>query len=427
LAPKEATVKHFSTLKRSFSLAVLSAAAAVLAGCAVPPPRYAPPPSSRRVAVARPVRIAPRPAPVTAVNLPLPEVRIALLVPESGPLGGAGQSVRDGFLTAYYQMPPHERPRLRIYNTAGVFSIPELIARATDAGANFIVGPLIRSNVEAAAADDQSRPAMLALNFLPHGMAAPPRFYQFALSPTAEARMVARRVLADGHRIGIAIVPKGTWGTRVLDAFRRQLEAGGGRLLAVARINLKHNDYAGPITRVLLINQSEARRRDLQWLLGMRLGFVPRRRQDIQFIFAPAPAHVERQLEPELRFFYANNVPTYSTSDAFAPNPVANQNLDGLRFLDMPWLLGGPLPDAVRATAERAWPYGGPDLGRLFAFGFDAYHLTVALVKGQIGPHGSIDPNGLTGRLRLGPGGHIHRGLLWAQLRNGEIRILPAR
>jgi outer membrane PBP1 activator LpoA protein len=363
---------------------------------------------------------------VAAVQIPLRKVRIAILLPQSGPLSGAGQSVLDGFLTAYYQLPPRARPRLRIYDTAAARSMAGLIARATRAGANFIVGPLTRANVAAAAADGAPRPPLLALNFLPHGTDAPQRFYQFALSPTAEARMVARRVLADGHRVGIAIVPAGQWRTRVLAAFRQQFQAGGGRLLATARIDLSQNDYAAQITHVLLINQSYRRLRDLQWLLGMPLKFVPRRRQDIQFIFAPAPASAERQIVPELRFFYANGVPTYSTSDAFVPDPTANENLDGLRFLDMPWMFGGPLPDAVRAAARQAWPAGGPDLGRLFAFGFDAYHLTVALLKGRVGPDGRIDPNGLTGRLRLGPGGHIHRGLIWAQLENGQIRILPS-
>ena len=420
---KEPAVKGFPIMQRTFPLAALCAAAALIAGCATAPRTYAPTTSARRAPVPARARV-PRPR-VTAVQIPLPKVRIAMLLPQSGPLAGAGQSVRDGFLTAYYQMPPAERPRVRIYDTATAGSMQALIARATRDGANFIVGPLTRPNVAAAAADAESRPPMLALNFLPRGTDAPRRFYQFALSPTAEARMVARRVLADGHRVGIAIVPSGQWGTRVLDAFRRQFQAGGGRLLATTRIDLRQNDYAGPITHVLLINQSYQRLRDLESLFNMPLKFVPRRRQDIQFIFAPAPASAERQIEPELRFFYANGVPTYSTSDAFAPDPTANENLDGLRFLDMPWMLGGPLPDAVRSAARQAWPAGGPDLGRLFAFGFDAYHLTVALLEGHVGPGGLIDPNGLTGRLRLGPGGHIHRGLIWAKLENGQIRFLP--
>ena len=53
--------------------------------------------------------------------------------------------------------------------------------------------------------------------------------------------MVARRLLADGHHRGIALVPRGDWGNRVSDAFTRELTAGGGSLISVASY-----DPAGP-------------------------------------------------------------------------------------------------------------------------------------------------------------------------------------
>ena len=39
-------------------------------------------------------------------------------------------------------------------------------------------------------------------------------------------------MLADGRRRGVALVPDGDWGTRVLTAFEQELTAGGGLLLA---------------------------------------------------------------------------------------------------------------------------------------------------------------------------------------------------
>ncbi len=407
-------------MQRWTRLAVLAAATALIAGCAAIQ-RPAPTPAASRAPVPRHgVTRRPSPPPI-----PVAQAQIALLVPTTGPLRAAGESVRDGFLTAYYQAPPPQRPLLRLYDTSGGQSIPEVIARATRAGADFIVGPLTRGAVAAAAGDSRPRPPMLALNFLPAGDRAPPRFFQFALSPTAEARMVARRVLADGHRVGVAIVPEGAWGTRVLNAFTGQLRAGGGSVLASRRIDLSQADYSDAIEGVLLMDQSRERLRRLETLLGMRLAFTPRRRADIQFIFAPAPPGTERLLMPQLRYYYAGGVPTYSTSDGFDPDPAANEDLDGLRFPDMPWMLGNPLARAVRAAAEQAWPAGGPDRGRLFAFGFDAYHLALSLL-GPRKPAG-LELNGLTGRLRLGPDGRVHRRLDWARLENGEVRLLPAK
>ncbi|MGH8295509.1 MAG: penicillin-binding protein activator, partial [Steroidobacteraceae bacterium] len=135
------------------------------------------------------------------------QAHIALLLPITGSQAAAAASVRDGFLTAYYQAPVQQRPVVRVYDTGGGQSIADVISAATQAGADIIVGPLMRQAVAAAAADRMQRPPLLALNFLPAGEQAPPLFFQFALSPVAEARMVASRMLSDGHRLGIAIVP----------------------------------------------------------------------------------------------------------------------------------------------------------------------------------------------------------------------------
>ena len=352
------------------------------------------------------------------------QAHIALLLPITGPMGPLAASVRDGFLTAYYQSPVRQRPVVRLYDTGGDKSIPDVIASATRAGADIIVGPLTRQAVAAAAADRAQRPPLLALNFLPEGEPAPPLFFQFALSPVSEARMVARRVLSDGHRLGIAIVPAGEWGSRVLAAFTQRLQSGGGTVLASTMIDPSEADYSAELKQVLGIDQSRARLERLESLLGTRLKFVPRRREDIQFIFAPAPPGIERLLQPQLRFFYAGGLPTYSTSDAFDPDPRANEDLDGLMFPDMPWMLGSPLAEAVRSAATQAWPAGGPEQGRLFAFGFDAYRLAEALRQNSA--PSALDISGLTGQLTLEPDGRIHRHLIWAQLHDGEAAELPS-
>jgi len=115
-------------------------------------------------------------------------------------------------------------------------------------------------------------------------------------------------------------------------------------------------------------------------------------------------------------------VPTYATSDAFEPDTRANQDLEGLMFPDMPWMLGGDLADAVRSAVREAWPNGGPRRGRLFAFGFDSYRLAVAL-RGR-GVSGNINIEGLTGRLSLDADRRVHRDLNWAQIHDGEIKLL---
>ena len=355
---------------------------------------------------------------------PTASAHIALLLPITGRTASASLSVRDGFMTAFYQSPVAQRPEIRIYDT-GENGVAAVVTRATQEGADLIVGPLTREEITAAAELAVRRPPILALNFLPPEKPAPAAFYQFALSPEDEARLVARRILADGHKAGIAFVPTGDWGTRVLTAFTQELQAGGGTLLGNAAIDAGLTDFADPITQVLRISDSQARHKRLESLLGTKLQFEPRRRGDIEFIFAAASsAGMERLMRPQLKFHFAGDIPTYATSDAFDPDPRANEDLEALMFPDMPWMLGGELADAVREAARNAWPNGAARRGRLFAFGFDAYRLAITL-RDHPGAE-TLNMDGLTGHLTLDRDRHVRRDLGWAQLKSGELRLLPA-
>jgi uncharacterized protein len=348
---------------------------------------------------------------------------VALIMPISGKLSSAGISLREGFMTAYYQTPAPQRLHVRFYDTAEL-GLAAAVSQATRDGAELIVGPLARDAVAAAASITGSRPPILALNFLPAGTPVPAAFYQFALSPEDEARQVARRVLADGHKNGVALVPAGDWGARVIAAFTQELQAGGGALLSQASFDAARSDYSFEITQVLRISDSVARSKRLESVLGTKLEFQPRLRGDIEFIFAASQANTARLLLPQLRFHFAGSIATYATSDSYEPHPTANQDLEGLQFADMPWMLGGELADAVHDAAHAAWPTGGPHRNRLYAFGFDAYLLAAAL-HAQGGAT-QLDVQGLTGRLSLDAQRRVQRELVWGSMHNGQPRALTA-
>lgn len=351
---------------------------------------------------------------------------VALLLPVSGRTGGPATSIRDGFLAAYYEDPVASRPRLRIYDTNEI-GVEEAITRAAAGGATFIVGPLTREEVGLAADFAGARPPLLALNFLPAERSAPQSFHQFALSPEDEAREVAKHALASGQRRAVALVPAGDWGNRVLAAFREALLAGGGTLLAQASYDTLATDYSQAITQVLRLTDSRARHRRLEEILGTKLVFEPRRRGDLDFIFAPGPFGAARLMRPQLRFHYAGNIPTYATSDAWEPEGQGSRDMEGLLFPDMPWMLGSSeLAVEVRNHVQAAWDGGGPPRNRLFAFGYDAYRL-LGLLTGARPP--GRDPatlDGLSGRLSVDDLGRVRRELDWAQLVEGQAQVVGA-
>lgn len=350
-----------------------------------------------------------------------PGARVALLLPITGPAAAQGATVRDGFLGAYNQLPEANRPDLKIYDT-GALPGPDALAQARAAGSSFVVGPLTREDVAAIAALGSQPVPILALNFLPPDHPAPNGFYQFALSPEEEARLVARRMLADGHHRGIALLPRGDWGVRVGDAFTRELVAGGGSLIATASYNPSEHDYGSELQEVLHIDDSIARHQRLQSIIGGKLNFEPRRRADIEFILVAAPsAATARLLEPQIKFFYAGDVPNYALSNAYEPDSTAsNQDIDGLMFPDMPWMVSSdPSIDEIRNTISQAWDNRAAWRSRLFAFGYDACQLMVAMsAKGQ--NPADIQVAGLTGTLHLDADRRVQRDLIWVQIRNGE-------
>lgn len=419
--------------RRSLHLHITTVAALLglqLASCAAVQsgPDQAPPGILNPGALNRPSAPSPQPAPgMRPGATPLPLTggpQIALLLPLSGRQGAAALQVRDGFLTAYYSLPAAERPGLRVYDT-GQMSIAAALNQATSDGAGFIVGPLTREEATAAAAYGGPRPPMLILNALSAAAPAGNALYQFALSPEDEARQVARRVVADGNRAGVALVPDGEWGRRVLAAFTQELNAAGGQLLDTATYNPDSTDYAAAISQVLRTNESAARAKRLESVLGTHLTTQWRRRGDVSFIFSAGEAQAERLLRPQLKFYFAGDVPTYATAAAFEPNSSANQDLDGLIFPDAPWLLGGALVDSVRDATNSAWPSGSQRRNILFAFGFDAARMATALraIPAQSSAT-SLAVDGLTGHLSVAADGHVLRDLMWAQMRNGEPRLL---
>jgi len=346
---------------------------------------------------------------------------VALLLPLSGRQQAAGTVVRDGFLAAYYQHTTGLRPHVRVYDV-GVGSPADAYLAASTDGAQFIVGPLTKEEVASVAAVADGRVPVLALNFLPEGAHAPRGLFQFALTPEDEARLAARRALADGHHRAVVLTPTGDWGNRVAGAFTEELERAGGSVIARRSFDPQENDYSPEITGLLRIDESRAREEKLAALLG-KLEFEPRRRGDAEFIFVASQPAQARLIRPQLRFHFAGDLPVYATSDSFEPDPQANLELDGVMFPDMPWMISAdPASAGVRDSVQSAWPARASRRGRLFAFGFDAYRLIPLLKNPASARLDSIA--GMTGRLTLDENGRVRRDLDWVEMRSGQPRFV---
>ena len=159
-------------------------------------------------------------------------------------------------------------------------------------------------------------------------------------------------------------------------------------------------------------------------MLGVRLEFEPRRRQDAEFVFLAAMPRDGRQLRPQLRFHYAYDLPVYATSSIYLPGEAPSRDLDGTAFGDIPWVLSDE--ESIRALRDRMaaiWPASIGRRSRLYALGYDAYTLVPLLSSLRRDAVSGIA--GLTGNLELVENGRVSRELEWARVVNGQIRRVP--
>ena len=364
-----------------------------------------------------------------------PPERIALLLPFHGDLAEAAGTIRDGFLAAWFADASNsQRPSIELHDTsfeaAGV-----VYARAVEAGADFVVGPLRRGPVTSLACGGALLVTTLALNEIdetdvgtemvqPCGPEhAVPELYHFSLTPEAEARQVAGRAWAGGFGKALALTREGEWGDRVYRAFAGEWERLGGILLDRRVLSPDATDIGEPIAATLGVSRSHERAREIRRVLGRAIKHEPRRRQDVDFVFMAAFPADARQIKPRIAFHHGAELPVYSTSHVWSgmPDPVNDRDLDGIVFGDMPWLIA-PVEPVPIPRGQPGFALAGRDseLPRLYAFGADAYRL--ATVLRRIAGDESAGIDGLTGRLSAGADHRIVRRLAWARFSNG----LPA-
>jgi uncharacterized protein len=292
------------------------------------------------------------------------EPHIALLLPlASASFGRHADAVRQGFVTAA-KGAAKNTPLVRVYpineDTLNVLTIYE---QALESGAQLVVGPLTRNGVAALAASNLVSVPTLALNTL-DARSAPSRMYLFGLGVEQEARQIAQIARDDGRRNAFVLGDGTALGKRMRQAFVAEFARRGG--ITVAELN--YADDQGSLTK-------------LRQTVDLKVA---------DMLFMAVDAQRARVARPYL----GNSLPVYATSQINVGVPAGAAEFNGVRFVDMPWLLQ---PDHPAVMIYPRAQLGDIDLERLYALGIDAFRLGLELLKGTREP--ALD--GVTGQLRL--------------------------
>ena len=343
---------------------------------------------------------------------------IALLLPTNGPLGPFGRAIRDGIIASHYHQ--NGKAEIRVYDTSNQ-NVLDLIDQAAVNGAELIIGPLDRNNVNTLALQSSLPVPVLALNRSIE-QAKSSDIYQFGLAPEDEMVQVADQAFSDGNKKVLALFPDSAWGNRNFETFKsRWLELGGTIVDSSSYSSQK--SYADLVKSLLNVDESELRSTDLRRIVGKRFEFTPRRRQDIDFIFLLGDPAQARGINPTLAFFYAENIPVYSTSHVHEldDSKIDSIDLNGIRFCDIPWKIAEG--DPVQLSIKAAWPMSQAQMAPFFALGVDAYRVYPRLE--QLKKIRTDKIFGSTGVLQLDKNNIITRKLMWAQYRDGEVMTVP--
>jgi outer membrane PBP1 activator LpoA protein len=352
---------------------------------------------------------------VRDLNWQIPS-QIGIILPMSGPTSAAVKPVIDG-LNAARQHSGHKN-RVMLYDSYQK-DIVQLYEEAARDGNQVIVGPLEKEQVNQLATWGKLTKPTLALNYAQEDLMPPGMLYQFSLAPEDELMQIAEQAWQENHRKVMLLLPKNAYGQRVNQAFSQIWQSYGGQVSDITEYQ-NANDLPKLLRQHLKIADGEQRQAAVQQQLGKKVLGHPTPRPDVDLILMAGTRPEARQLKSILTSLYAQHIPIWGTSrlNDGPRNPGMDQELNGIRLTDAPWMLDDFFQDE-RSKLIGTWPKYQAGAARLFAFGYDAYQLLPILPILRQQPDYQL--NGLSGSLLMDSRQHIQRRLVWSQYQKGRV------
>ena len=349
--------------------------------------------------------------------------RIAVLLPLSGPLKALGDAVQYGMTAAAVK----QKRTLIFIDSAKPAT--ELHAAVTAAQVQFVIGPLLREDIDKIQQLPDWQWPTLFLNGKGDAAAKPEQYF-FALAWEDEANQMVQVFRQRQYQHPVLIYAVNPIGQRMAQHFQQRWKDSGGQPVETYSYS-SQEQLQGLINKFLEAEASEERAKEINRLIGQSIKAELHSRQDIDAIYLIADPVQTRFFKPFIDVTVsptARRLPifTSSRSHSLKVDKTDQRDLAGLTMTEMPWLL----PQAATATALRQefdslFVEQDEQLQRLFAMGHDALMLVGHLKQQQQFP--AMAYHGLTGSLRLSDGHSVSRQLTLAQYRQGKLQLLDKK
>jgi outer membrane PBP1 activator LpoA protein len=318
---------------------------------------------------------------------------IAVLLPlKSASFSRPADAVRRGIFEAQRVHQGSGLPVIVYATGEDPFDIVQTYERAVREGTRLVIGPLTRSAVSALASSNLVNVPTLALNSPEAEIALPPNLYVFGLQVEFEARQIAQLAAEQGRRKALMIVADTPLSRRLSQAFADEFA-----------------QRKGSVAEQFLYTQDPAALMKLRDSLALGTA-------DMAFLA------VDGARAKAVRSYLGAVLPVYATSLVHTTSDtLANFELNGVVFVDMPWLLVPDHPAVLTYARPEAAGQSTMEFQRFYAVGIDAFRLAQDLLKPRP-EHAPLD--GVTGYITLGPDRRFARELIPAQFVQGEPKGL---
>jgi hypothetical protein len=346
--------------------------------------------------------------------------KIAVLLPLSGQFRQHARAIQYGLLAAAAADQTSGRQLIFLDSQQPV---PQLQQQLASQQADFVIGPLLREQVEAISQlTDWSYPTLFLNSRDTNRAAQPDRFY-FALNMEDEATQMAQLFARKNYQRPVVISARNAISQRMTQQFSRQWQQLGFEAPESYQFDAR-DELEALVTRLLETDNSRERIRLISGLIPGKVETEPHSRKDIDAIYLIADPIQTRMFKPFIDVSVSQHgprLPVYASSRSFSVGGDANdlRDLNGLTFTETPWLLGEQHIQAVREQYLQLFPDQDETLQRLFAMGYDAFQLIGSLKQQRQLP--SLSYPGFTGRLTVSAQGDIQRQLSWASYQTNRL------
>ncbi len=345
---------------------------------------------------------------------------VAVLLPLSGNQSSAGKAAQQGMLAAYEQ----DKSKQLIFVDTNTVDWQTLSEQLIEQNVDYIVGPLLRANVRKLLALEAITIPTLLLN-LPSGQ--PLNEHQTAISmrPEDEAVQAAASLVKKNYKHPVMLVHEDKVSRRIATAFSNEWQRLTGEPIEIVPFR-QGKKMQENLKASLDVDKSQARIKAIDSRIKQTIKYEARNRRDVDMMYIIGSAAQTRLLKPYIDVNispFANVIPIYASSRSHSAkmDEADVQDLSGLTFTEMPWLMPSKQQNTkLFKQVKTLFPNRSDSLQGIFAMGYDSLNLVDKIPYMQ--ERSYIRHYGQTGILKLNSNNVLTRSLIWGRYQRNRVQ-----